>query len=94
MSKPKYLLVSGAMGNGESLDEIADTMREIIKSSDLEWIKNNIYSMECETAKTVNKENASKLTISKLDEEIGCFVPIMITDITKHNSEFYKIEIE
>ena len=38
MAKPKYLLLSERMGNGETLEELADKAREIIGESERDQI--------------------------------------------------------
>ncbi len=51
-----------------------------------EYLRTHIKELEDETCKIINKAEAIKITISKLDEGIGCFVPIAIIDVSEYNS--------
>ena len=64
------------------------------------YLRAHIKELEDETCKVLTKENVSTVTISKLDEGVGCFVPIMTIDVSKYNSgsfcntELFQVEVE
>ncbi len=75
---------------------------QVVKASsiDLAYIRTHIKELEDETCKIVIKEKASKITISYLDEVVGCFIPMMVIDVGEYNSgsfcntEFFQMEVE
>ncbi len=66
----------------------------------VEYIRTHIKELEDETCKIISKGKATKITISQLDEETGCFWPIQIIDITEckfklgGNPELFEVEVE
>ena len=57
--------------------------RDQVKREDIHpaWLRANTRELESETCKILTKKVASLLTISQLDEEVGCFIPISIVEL-------------
>ena len=64
------------------------------------YLRSHIEDLEKKTCKIIVKEKASKVTISKLDEGAGCFVPIATIDVGEYNlgsfcnTELFMVEVE
>ena len=79
-----------------------DTNNQAIITGEISpsYIRSHVKELEDEMCKILTKENASTITISKLDKEVGCFVPIAVVDISKYNSgsfcntELLQVEVE
>jgi len=81
---------------------IEDTNNQVVMASSVSpaYIRSHIKEFENEACKILTKENASTVIISKLDESVGCFVPIAVIDVSKYNSgsfcntELFQVEAE
>lgn len=75
---------------------------QVVKASSIDpaYIRNHIKELEDETCKIVIKEKASKITISHLDEAVGCFIPITVINVSGYNldsfcnTELFQMEVE
>ncbi len=65
-----------------------------------ESIRTHVKELEDETCKILTKVQATTVIISKLDEGVGCFVPIAAIDVSEYNSgsfcntELFEFEVE
>ena len=91
------------MSNLENrIEKTEETNNQIVMTSSVSpaYLRSHIKDLEDETHKILTKENASMVTIFKLDERAGCFVPIMKIDVTKYNSgsfcntELFQVKVE
>ena len=64
---------------------MVETNNQVVKASSISpsYIRTHIKEFEDETSKILTKEKAS--TISHLDGGVGCFIPIMIIDVSEYN---------
>jgi hypothetical protein len=64
------------------------------------YIRTHIKELEDETCRILTKVKPITITISKIDKELGCFIPIEIIDISEHvsysslESELFEVQIE
>ena len=95
-------MIIGVQSNNRKRGPIEDTKNRaaIARSISPAYLRSHIKELEDETCKVLTKENAATVTMSKLHEGVGCFVPIMTIAVSKYNSgsfcntELFQVEVE